>query len=113
MCHSVLPLGLMRQTEKVIARDHFVKIELWRGTAGAETRLHTWQGRIALASGGISGRDVKTLPGDVSPNHYVMAVNSAWDVRPGDEAWTATARYRVVAVDPLPHSKQVLMELLQ
>lgn len=113
MSPSILPLRAMRQTDGAIARDHFVMIALWRGDAGAEAQLYKWRGRIAAASGGTSGRDVKTLPGNVSPNHYVMMVNSEWDVRPGDEAWTATARYRAVAVDALPHVKQVLMELLQ
>lgn len=113
MSHSVLPLQEMRRTEAVITRDHFMQIALWRGSTGSEVRLYQWQGRIAPATGGVSGRDVQTLPGDVSPQYYVMTVNSAWDVRPGDEAWTDSGRYRVVSVDVLPHDKQVLMELLQ
>lgn len=113
MSHSVLPIGAMRQTSAVIGLDHFQRIELWRGATGAEVRNYVFSGRVAPAAGGIAGRDEQTLPGDVSPQYYVMEINPEWDVIPGDEAWTGAARYRVVAVDPVPHHQQVLMQLLQ
>jgi len=113
MSHSILPLKTMRQTSAVITLDHFQRIELWRGATGAEVQTYVFSGRIAPAAGGVSGRDERPLPGDVSPQYYVMEIDASWDVVPGDEAWTGAARYRVVAVDPLPHHQQVLMELLQ
>lgn len=113
MSHSVLPIGAMSHASAVIQLDHFQQIDLWRGATGAEERKYTFSGRIAPAAGGVSGRDRQTLPGSVSPQYYVMEVDSTWDVVPGDEAWTKSARYRVVAVDPVPHHQQVLMQLLQ
>lgn len=117
MSHSRLPIGRMRITTRQITRDHYRRIVVWRGQTGSEVRVVEFEGRIAPVSRGTSGRDVRRVQGDSSPQQYVVAVEAAWGIVKGDEMWAdadgGPQRYRVVAVDSLPHGQQAILEFLQ
>lgn len=106
----------MRETRHVQVQDGYTHIKIWRGEGG-ESLVTEFMGQIALGTTGVTGTDKRSVPGDVSPQLYVMYVTLHRDVLKHDEVWEhvggATLRYRVITVTPQPHQKEVVMKLLQ
>ena len=110
MHNSRLLRSALATTTRMIRDDNFDHVRIFRGRRGSETQVMEFTTRIAPTN---SARDQQTVSGDAAPQLYVFSAPRGSNINKGDEAWTDSARYRVIAVDATPGAQQVIAHPIQ
>jgi len=113
MTNGRLNQSLIRRDGAFVRADVYVYAQVYRGRRGSETVVGDFQARIAAVSASALSRDQQAVIGDSAAQVYVISAPLGSPVQKGDEIWTGTGRYRVIAVDILPGEQQVIAQSIQ
>ena len=104
----------LRRAAVFVIQDIPVYVRIYREIALSEVQIgegfHT---HIAPTDRQLTGRDLGDVLGQTGPQMNIMNAPLNQDVTVEDIVWTSDQRFRVIAIDDLPHGKQVLMRQLQ
>lgn len=104
---------LLRQATRAIREDRYVYAQVFRGRRGSETQVAGFHTRLAAADSATLSRDQRAVLGDTAPQAQVLYAPDHADIQKSDEVWVDGQRYRVIAVDALPGTRQVLVQSIQ
>ncbi len=105
--------GILDRGSAAMRADLYETVTTRRAVAGIETRVSTFQARIAATSASAAGRDALSVPGNAAARMFVALAPRWADVEKDDELWSGVTRYRVIAVDDYPHGRQALIQEIQ
>ena len=104
----------MRRATMFVIEDNPSYVRIYREIDMKEVQIgqgfHT---HIAPTDRQLTGRDIETVMGHSGPQMNVMNAPLHEDIEKDDIAWTGDQRYRIIALDKMPHALQVLMRQLQ